>query len=147
MFEQAPEWVSRSPRIRKTIIKIWRIFLRMQRATLANAVLVMRRTDDRVLAVDSPSGLGLPSLELSGWRPVGMQVQEWVDRISGQPSAPGLRAVDGAPGQEGVTFLYSADIEGASPDEGYTWLEAELASSALSERDRRLLRLSIDQQA
>ena len=147
MFEQASEWISRSPRIRKMIIKIWRIFLRVQRATLANAVLVVRRTDDRVLAVNSSSGFGLPSLELNGWRPVGTQVQEWVDRISGQPSEPKLRAIDGTPCREGVRFLYSAHIDGASPGEGYTWLEAELAPSALSERDRHLLLLSGDRRA
>ena len=31
MFEQAPEWISRSPRIRKVAGKIWRAFLRVQR--------------------------------------------------------------------------------------------------------------------
>lgn len=147
MFEQAPEWISRSPRIRKIVVKIWRMFLRVQRATLAKAVLVVRRADDRVLAVNSSSGFGLPSLELNGWRAVGTQVQGWVDRIAGQPSAPKLQAIDGTPGREGVRFLYSAHIDGASPGEGYTWLEAELAPSALSERDRHLLLLSGDRRA
>ena len=51
MFEQAPEWISQSPRIRKVIVKIWRAFLRVQRATLARAVLLRGRQDGCVLAV------------------------------------------------------------------------------------------------
>ena len=80
MFEQAPEWISRSPRIRKVAGKIWRAFLRVQRATLADAVLVVRREDDCVLAATTASGeVRLPSIELNGWEPVGTQVQRWLE--------------------------------------------------------------------
>jgi hypothetical protein len=140
MFEQAPEWVSRSPRIRKIIIKIWRIFLRVQRATVAKAVLVARRQDDCVLAVATPSGeLRLPCLELDGWKSVGTQVQKWADKVLQQPSKLKLQAIDGTPGRKGVTFLYSAEAPGTLPETGDTWLEAELAPSALAEGDRHLL--------
>jgi hypothetical protein len=144
MFTEAPSWLARYPRIRKVVSKIWRAFLRVQRATLANAVLVARRPDDCVLAVNSSTGFGLPTLELNGWKTVGKQVQEWVDRISRQPSAPKLRAVDGTPSREGITFLYSTHLEGPLSGENYTWLEAELAPSAFCERDRRLLLLGSD---
>ena len=100
MFERAPEWISRSPRIRKVIVKIWRAFLRVERATIARAVLVARRDDDCVFAVATPSGaFGLPFLELDGWEPVGTQVQAWVKRILSQPSELKLQLIDGTPGR------------------------------------------------
>jgi hypothetical protein len=140
MFEQAPEWISRSPRVRKIIIRIWRIFLRVQRATLAKAVLVARRQDDCVLAVASPSGeLRLPSLELDGWKPVTAQVQTWIERVLRQSGELRLQFIDGTPGREGVTFLYSVEVGEPSQETDDTWLEAELAPSSLSEVDRHLL--------
>jgi len=150
MFSQWPSWLSRSPRVRRAVIKIWRAFLRVQRATLANAVLVVRRQDDRVLAftAEESGEVRLPSIELDGWRPVGTQVQEWINQLLQQPSTPQLqatpqlRAIDGTPGRKGVTFLYSADVAGSPQEVGCTWLEAELAPSALSVRDRRLLLMS-----
>jgi hypothetical protein len=143
MFEQAPEWISRSPRIRKVIVKIWRCFLRVQRSTLAQAVLIARRQDNCVLAVAAPSGeLRLPCLELDGWKPIGAQVQTWVESMGRRASMPQLQGVDGTPGRRGVTFLYSAQLDvRPSPGEGYTWLAAELAPSALLDGDRRLLLL------
>jgi hypothetical protein len=143
MFEQAPDWISRSPRIRKMVVKIWRMFLRVQRATLAKAVLVARRRDDCVFAVASPSGeLRLPSLELDGWKPVTKQVQAWIERILRQSGELRLQLVDGTPGKEGVTFLYSVEVREPSRETQDTWLEAELAPSALPEGDRRLLLMS-----
>ena len=140
MFEQAPEWISRSPRIRKVIVKIWRAFLRVQRATLAQAVLVARRPDDCVLAVTSPSGeLRLPSLELDGWKPVGTQVEGWVNGMLPQPRELKLQLIDGTPGREGVTFLYSVDVREPTKAAAEIWLEAEFTPSALPEEDRRLL--------
>jgi hypothetical protein len=143
MFEQAPEWISRSPRIRKVIVKVWRAFLRVQRSTVARAVLVARREDDCVLAVAAPSGeLSLPSLELDGWEPVGTQVQAWVKRILPQPRALRLQLIDGTPGREGVTFLYLVEVREPTKTADDVWLEAELAPSALSGEDRRLLMVS-----
>src|SRR5262245_57590857 len=142
MFEQAPEWISQSPRIRKIIVKIWRAFLRVQRATLAQAVLVARRQDDCVLAVSTASGeLKLPSVDLDGWKPVGTQVQTWVERVLQQTPVLKLQVIDGTPSRKGITFLYSAEVAGSSPEISGTWLRAELAPAALSEGDRRLLLL------
>ena len=140
MFEQAPEWISRSPRIRKVITKIWRVFLRVQRSTLAQAVLVARRQDGCVLTVAIPPGeLRLPYVELDGWEPVGTQVQTWVSEMLRHPAKLNLAAIEGTPGRKGVTFLYSAEVRGLPSKIGYTWLEAELATSALPVDDRHLL--------
>jgi hypothetical protein len=142
VFEQAPAWVSRSPRIRKLVIKLWRAWLRVQRATLAKVVLVAWRHDDYVLGITTSSGeLRLPSLQLDGWEPVGLQVQNWLDDLLRQPSSPQLEIIDGAPGQEGVTFLYSARVSRSLHDNRLRWLEPEFASSILSVEDRRLLRI------
>jgi hypothetical protein len=142
VFEQAPEWVSQSPRIRRLVVKLWRAFLRVQRATLARVVLVAWRHDDCVLGIATDSGeLRLPSLELDGWEPVGLQVQNWLDDLLHQPSSPQLKIIDGTPGRDGVTFLYSARVSRSLRETGLRWLEPEFASSVLSVEDRRLLRI------
>jgi hypothetical protein len=98
MFNQWPSWLSHSPRVRRTVIRLWRVLLRVQRATLANAVVVIRRQDGRLLTVASTSGeLKLPTKELDGWRAVTTQVDEWLEEL--QPSrTPKLEAIDGRPG-------------------------------------------------
>ena len=144
MLSQALSWLSRSPRVRRPAIKTWRAFLRAQRVSLAYAVLVVRRQDDHVLALTSEASgeLRLPSMELDGWRPVATQVQEWLDHMLRRPSTIQLQAIDGTPGRKGVTFLYSADVDGSPREIGCVWLEGELARSALSVGDRRLLLMS-----
>lgn len=140
MFTQAPEWISRSPLLRKTIVKVWRALLRLQRATRAQAVIVVRR-NGCVLAAAAGSGeLRLPSIELDGWEPVGTQVQRLAERMLRQPSAVELHAIDGTPGKEGVTFLYLAEVGELRETVG-SWLDAEGAASALGDTDRRLLRI------
>jgi hypothetical protein len=142
VFEQAPEWVSQSPRIRKLVIKLWRAWLRVQRATLAKVVLVAWRHDDYVLGITTSSGeLRLPSLQLDGWEPIGLQVQNWLHDLLRQPSSPQLESIDGTPGQKGVTFLYSAWVGRSLDDSRLRWLEPEFASLILSVEDRRLLHL------
>jgi hypothetical protein len=142
MFSQWPSWLSRSPRVRRAVIKIWRAFLRVQRATLANAVLVVRRQDDRVLAftAEASGEFRLPSIELDGWRPVGTQVRFNNLRRHSFRRHPNFRRL--TEHRKGVTFLYSADVAGSPQEVGCTWLEAELAPSALSVGDRRLLLMS-----
>ena len=115
----------------------------MQRATLASAVLVVRGSDGNLLAFPSSSGaLGLPRKELDGRRPIGAQVEEWLDQILRQASKPKLQAIDGTPGRKGVTFLYSADVDASPPLADGMWLDADLAPSAFSAADRRLLLMS-----
>lgn len=143
IFDDWSGWFFRSPFRRRIIIRSWRVLLRVQRATLASAVLVVRRPDGSLLAFPSSSGrLGLPRKELDGWRPIGAQVEEWLDQILRQASKPKLQAIDGTPGRKGVTFLYSADVDASPPDAGCVWLDADLAPSALSVADRRLLLMS-----
>ena len=143
MFDDWSGWFFRSPFRRRTLIRSWRVLLRMQRATLASAVLVVRGSDGNLLALPSSSGaLGLPRKELDGWRPIGAQVEEWLDQILRQASKPKLQAIDGTPGRKGVTFLYSADVDASPPLAGCMWLDADLAPSALSAADQRLLLMS-----
>jgi len=143
MFDDWSGWCFRSPFLRRTFIRSWRVFLRIQRATLASAVLVVRGPDGSLLALPSSSGrLGLPCKELDGWRPIGAQVEEWLDRILRQASKPKLRAIDGTPGRKGVTLLYSAYTDASPPLANGMWLDADLALSALSVADRRLLLMS-----
>jgi hypothetical protein len=143
IFDDWSGWFFRSPFRRRTIIRSWRVLLRMQRATLASAVLVVRGPDGSLLTLPSSSGaFGLPRKALDGWRPIGVQVEEWLDQILRQASNPKLQAIDGTPGRKGVTFLYSADIDASPPLADGMWLDADLAPSTLSAGDRRLLLMS-----
>ena len=84
MLDELNNWVFRSRFRRRALIKAWRMLLRAQRATLANAVLVVRRQDGWVLALASTSGeLRLPLKELDGWKAVTTQVEEWLERCCG----------------------------------------------------------------
>ena len=144
MFDDWSDWLFRSRFRRRTIIKSWRVLLRMQRATLAYAVLIVHnKGDGSILAFPSTSGaVELPRKELDGRRPIGAQVEEWLDQILRQASQAKLQAIDGTPGRKGVTFLYSADIDAIPPGDDCMWLDAKLAPSALSVGDRRLLLMS-----
>lgn len=142
MFSQWPRWLSRSPRLRRTVIKLWRVLLRVQRATLANAVLVIRRQDGCLLTLYSTSGeLRLPCKELDGWRAVTMQVDEWLEELQ-LSRTPKLEVIDGSPGRLGVTFVYSAETTGVSGPANGVWLDPELALPTLSLTDRRRVLLS-----
>ena len=87
----------------------------------------------------TPGELRLPYVELDGWEPVGTQVQMWISGMLRHPAKLKLAAIEGTQGRKGVRFLYSAEVRGLSSKIGYTWLEAELAPSALPVDDRRLL--------
>jgi hypothetical protein len=141
VFDHWSGWVFQSRFRRRAIIKGWRALLRVQRATLADAVLVVKRRDGRVLAFRAPGEVMLPRMALDGWQPIGTQVEGWLDQLS-KASNLQLRAVDGTPGREGVTFLYSADADASPSKDDYMWLDAELDISAVSDRDRRLLLIS-----
>jgi hypothetical protein len=142
MFAEWPSWLSRSPFLRRRVIKLWRVLLRMQRASLANAVLVLRRRDGRVLVLPSPSGgLRLPVKQLDAWIPIAAQVEEWLSQMLQEKSTPLLVAIDGTPSEE-VTFVYAATA--ASPSaktDDQLWLDTDVAASSLRDEDGRLLRL------
>ncbi|MGO8840606.1 MAG: hypothetical protein ACLQF1_05545 [Methyloceanibacter sp.] len=127
------------------MIRYWRMLLRLRRATLARAVLVVRKLDGRVLALPSPFGqLQLPEKQLDAWIPITTQVEEWSDRLLQENSTPSLVAVDGTPGPDGVTFLFSAIISSALAKGGdEVWLDPDVAALTLGGKYNRLLRLCV----
>ena len=142
LFSERPVWIARNPALRQTAVKIWRGLLRMQRATFANAVLVVRNSDGHVLVIPAPSGEPrLPAKPLDAWLPITTQVEELLEQVLHQRATPSLVATDGTPGWEGITFLYAATLE--APSEGGTelWLEPDIAASGLDGNDSRLLLL------
>jgi hypothetical protein len=146
LFSERPVWLARNPALRRTAVKTWRGLLRMQRATFAEAVLVVRNKDGRVLVVRAPSGaFRLPAKALDAWLPITTQVEEWLKQVLHQRPTPSLVAIDGTPGREGVTFLYAATLEAPSERGDELWLEPDVATAALGGDDHRLLLLCADQ--
>jgi hypothetical protein len=144
LFSERPVWIARNPALRRAAIHAWRKLLRMQRATFANAVLVVRNQDGRVLVVRSPSGeLRLPSKPLDAWLTITTQVEDWLEEMLRQSSTPSLVAIDGTPSREGVTFLYTATLQALVEAEDELWLEPDVAAAALSGNDTRLLHLAM----
>jgi hypothetical protein len=140
MFSNWPEWLSKSPYVRRRVMKIWRVLLRMQRASLAYGMLVVRGKDDRVLLLASASGeLQLPVKELDGWLPIATQIEEWLGKLLPHASKPCLVSIDGSPGREGVCFIYTAKFEDDTRRGSELWLEPNAAASALNRREGQLL--------
>jgi hypothetical protein len=138
MFEQWPTWVARNRVVRRTAIKVWRVYLRVRRACLANAVLVVRSCDGHVLLMPSFSGgFQLPAREVNGWLDIGTQVSLWLKQISPLGHAS-LVAVDGTP-KSGLIFLYEAVIDPEAADGDRIWVEPLGAASVLDGNHRRLL--------
>jgi|SRR6476620_7814435 len=144
MLDQWNHWVFRSRFRRHALIKGWRVLLRVQRSTLANAVLVVHQRDGSVLGVFSTSGeLRLPLKELDGWKAVTTQVEEWLEGMLQQRQTPELIAIQGTPGRQGVTFLYSAEVAISVPGgTNEIWFNPDLALPMLTPGDRHLLLLS-----
>jgi len=144
MFEQWPTWIARNRIVRRSAIRAWRVFLRVQRACLANAVLVVRSAEGRVLLVPSSSGgLQLPTREMNGWIAIGTQVGQWLAQFSPLPAQASLVAVDGTP-RSGVTFLYEAVLQTETVGADKVWVEPDSAESILSGNDRRFLHRCTD---
>ena len=142
MLHDLMVWGSSYPSVRRPIIQLWRKFERLKRATLAEAVLVVRNQEGRVLVLPSSSGaLGLPTNELHAWEPITTQVEEWLQQLLQEHSPPSLMAVHGTPGKRGIAFLYAATAEMSSDSGDQLWLDPSVAVAALSDDDNRLLRL------
>lgn len=140
MLDEWMNWVFRSRVRRHLLMRAWRVLLRVQRSTLASAVLVVRRHDGRVLALASTSGeLRLPLKELDGWKAVTTQVAEWLDQLVEQRQTPHLMAIEGTP-RQGMTFLYSAEAVRCATKG--IWVDADVAAPTLNQHDRQLLLLS-----
>jgi hypothetical protein len=145
LFSERPVWIARNPTLRRAAIHAWRKLLRMQRATFADAILVVRNKDGRILVVRSPSGeLRLPARPLDAWVPITTQVEDWLDEMLQQRSTPSLVAIDGTPSREGITFLYGAPLEVLVEGDNELWLEPDVAAAALGGNDKRLLHLASD---
>jgi hypothetical protein len=144
LFSERPAWIARNPALRRAAIHTWRKLLRMQRATFANAVLIVRNKNGLILVVRSPSGeLRLPAKPLNAWLTITTQVEDWLEEMLQQRSTPSLVAIDGTPSREGVTFLYTATLQALVEAEDELWLEPDVAAAALSGNDTRLLHLAM----
>ena len=77
-----PAWFSRTPSIRRPLTKLLRLHWRMQRATLASVVLVVRSNDGKVLLISDAAGtLQLPRKELDGRVTIPHQAQDWLNGL------------------------------------------------------------------
>ena len=96
-----------------------------------------------MLVLTSSSGeLRLPNKELDGWRSVTTQVEELLESLRLQTARPKLKAILGAPGRDGIIFLYIVLYPQASDVANRTWLNPDVASLPLTGGDRRLLTLA-----
>ena len=133
MFAWWQSWPLQYPFVRRLAIRTWRVFLRLQRATTAQAVLILRRGDGRILVLPSSSGKQrLPDLQLDAHIPIPTQVEELGLQLTQQNPKPSLVAIDGTPGPDGVTFIFTATIETVlanGVDEN--WLEPDVAAVSL----------------
>lgn len=137
---------SRYPNLRRTLVRLWRGVWRIQRATPASAVILIRDSSGRVLVRRHQDAVQLPAIALSAWDPVRAQVECVLKGLCRPPNAS-LIAIDGSIGPGGVTFLFGAIHtgglhEGGGPPKGFVWLEPNAALHCLTEADRRFLRLS-----
>jgi hypothetical protein len=140
------EWGSSFPPVRRPIIRLWRKFERLQRATISKAALVIRSKSGRVLALSSSSeALRLPMTELNPWEPIETQIAAFLLSLLDQGARPSLVAIDGTP-TECVIFLYAATAETDAEASDGLWLDADVALASLRREESRLLRLCLDRQ-
>jgi hypothetical protein len=143
LLDGLPAWYSRTPLIRRPLTKLWRLHWRMQRATLASVVVVVRSNDGAVLVLRDASGaLQLPRKQLDGWVPIPDQAQDCLNGHLAQSAAISLLAVEGTCSD--VTFLYEASIDRPPTlSQAARWLEPDLAALSLRDDEARLLRLCL----
>ena len=135
------ERLSKTPAVRRPIIKFLRILMRARRATFAHAVLIVRSSDGRILTFNSPSkGACLPRREIAPRISIQTQVESWLQEFSAYQAAPSLVAIKGVPSWEGLSFIYAVRIETVcSPANEAMWLDQKTAASVLSSIDYELL--------
>jgi hypothetical protein len=121
-----------------------RLHWRMQRATHASAVVVVRSRDGRVLLLRHPSGmLQLPRKELDGWITIAHQVEDWLNDLLTQSAAISLVSVEGSCGD--FTFVYTAKIDNPPVmPSAARWLAPDLSAVSLKNEEAALLRSCID---
>jgi hypothetical protein len=125
------------------MMKLFRLHWRMQRATLASAVVVVRDGDGRVLLLSQPSGtFQLPRKELDGRIDITHQVEAWLNDLLTRATAISLVSLEGSCGD--VTLLYTAEVDmPPATEQAARWLLPDFALTGLGAEDVRLLRLSI----
>jgi len=137
------EWGSSFPPVRRPIMRLWRKFERLRRATVSKAVFVVSGEEGRLLVLSSPSkALHLPATELHPRDPIATQAAAFLSLLLHQDVTPSLVAIDGTPGQ-GVSFLYEAVAASEPKASAGLWLDTEVAFSCLAGEHRRLLRLYV----
>jgi len=136
------EWSFQAPQFRSWIFRLRRWPLRMSRGFIAEAAIVVRSDDGRVLLLKQQSGkLHLPKLSLNGWRSIHLQVENLLKELLGQPVPISLVSPVGVVGD--MTFLFRASVSAVPEAQAdRCWLTAEVAATTLSAKDTRLLRLS-----
>jgi hypothetical protein len=140
LFSERPAWIARNPEVRRIAVETWRRVLRMQRATAAKAVLIVKDKDGRILTMRAASGaLHLPAKALDALLPITTQVQELIEQVLSERVVPSLVAVHGTPSAEGVAFLYAATLNASANSQGGIWLEPGVAAVTLGGEDNRLL--------
>jgi hypothetical protein len=140
LFSERPAWIARNPAVRRIAVETWRRVLRMQRATAAKAVLIVKDKHGRILATRAASGaLQLPAKPLDALLPITTQVEELIEQVLSGRVVPSLVAVHGTPSAEGLTFLYAATLNPSANRQGEIWLEPGVAAATLGGEDNRLL--------
>jgi hypothetical protein len=147
LFSEEPTWLAHNPVLRRAAVKVWRALLRMQRATLATAICVLRNSEGQILVAPAPNGeLKLPAIPIDGWLNVHAQVEEWLRERVRLPPQPTLVCINGTPSRTGITFLFAATVETRSVIKEERWVDPELIALPLSDIDPCLIR-SGDQQS
>jgi hypothetical protein len=135
------EGLLRVPALRSRLFKMRRVPLRLKRAFLAEAAVVVRSGDGRILVMSpSPGELQLPTKALNGWHNVQHQVEDFLKELVGRSVAVSLVSVEGLVGD--IIFLYRANLaEMPSGGRNGRWLPPEIVAAKLRPTDARLLTL------
>lgn len=136
------EWSFQKPWLRSRIFRLRRWPLRMSPGFIAEAAVVVRSNDGRVLLIKEASGeLVLPRLSVEGRQSVHLQVAALLEELLEQPASASLVSAVGVVGD--MTFLFRAEAPANIKGQGgRSWLAPDVAATALSPKDARLLALS-----
>lgn len=135
-------WGSQYPKLRRPFTGLLRHGWRVQRATLAKAVLVIENGAGAILVLSSPGPLRLPAIDLNPWDVIATQVEAHLAALLHRSCAVYLVAVKGGPSADGVTFLYGAITDSSNQETGNVWVPPkELASSGLNGDDLQYIAL------
>jgi hypothetical protein len=117
-----------------------RFYIRVRRASLARAVLVVRNTDGDILVQPDRSGhLRLPSVALDAWQSIPPQVESGARQILGRDLSPEFQTIEGRCSD--IIFVYATDpLNSGDLVEEAHWLTPESNATHLSSADRQCIR-------